>query len=106
MELGEGEQDRSRQKVGRCRGPGAAASLVGSRKACEHKEAQGQIGKGQGPAVVELSFSSKQCILNKGNVNLEREEKYSFLRAKKKKKSFIMGKAQIHVQNTYSGLLY
>ena len=42
--------------------------VTGETQGCEPQEAQSLLGIGQGHTVLEFSFSSKLCILNKGDI--------------------------------------
>lgn len=86
----EEEEEGSKQGVSRGvqrpRGSSQLEEITGETQGCETQEAQSLVGTGQGHTVLEFSFASKLCILNKGDILLKVEERYGFLGAKKKRK--------------------
>lgn len=96
----EEEEEGSKQGVSRGvqrpRGSSQLEEITGETQGCETQEAQSLVETGQGHTVLEFSFASKLCILNKGDILLKVEERYGFLGAKKKKK----GKQSRPVRNT------
>ena len=70
----EEEEEGSKQGVSRGvqrpQGSSQLEEVTGETQGCETQEAQSLVGTGQGHTVLEFSFASKLCILNKGDILL------------------------------------
>lgn len=87
----EEEEEGSKQGVSRGvqrpRGSSQLEEVTGETQGCEPQEAQSLVGIGQAHTVLEFSFSSKLCVLYKGDIPLKGEERYGFLGAKRRKEN-------------------
>lgn len=59
----------------RPRGSSQLEEVKGETQGHEPQEAQSLVGIGRGHEFLEFSFSSKLCVLNKGDIPLKGEER-------------------------------